>query len=99
MSRSRPGTPLRCDGWCCPRSVASHHLDVGLDRAGGLDRLQNADQVARADAEPIEAVDELLQRDAVFYQREFLAVLGNPDTGVRRHHGSSARQRTGLADL
>ena len=31
------------------------------------------DQVARADAEPIEAVDELLQRNPVFHDREFLA--------------------------
>ncbi len=51
---------------------SSHHLDVGLDRAGGLDRLQDADQVARADAKPVEAVDELLQRDAVFTTANFL---------------------------
>ena len=44
----------------------SHHLDVGLDRAGGLDRLQDADQVARADAEPVEAVDQLLQAELGF---------------------------------
>src|SRR6266436_6491125 len=79
--------------------MASHHLDVGLDRAGGLDRLQDADQIAGADAEPVEAVDELLQRYAVFHQRELLAVFGHPDPRVRRHRGSSARQRIGLADL
>ena len=45
--------------------LPSHHLDVGLDGAGGLDRLQDGDQIARADAERIEAVDQLLQRDAV----------------------------------
>src|SRR5256885_15408617 len=78
--------------------IISHHLDVGLDRAGGLDRLQDADQVARADAKPVEAVDQLLQRDAVLDEGEFLAVLGDPDAGARRHDRSSARQRIGLAD-
>src|SRR6267154_1076092 len=61
------------------RNTASKSCDdaFGLDRAGGLDRLQNADQVAGPDAEPVEAVDELLQRYAVFHQREFLAVFGD----------------------
>src|SRR5258708_29998746 len=80
-------------------SPASHHHDVGLDRAGGLDRLQDADQVAWPDAEAIEAVDELLQRDAVFHDREFLAVFGDADAAAWRYHGSAARQRIGLADL
>src|SRR3954471_15073168 len=44
--------------------ASSHHLDFGLDRAGRLDRLQDRDQIARADAERVEAVDELLQRHA-----------------------------------
>src|ERR1700736_1415267 len=79
--------------------MASHHLDVGLDRARGLDRLQDPDQVAGTDAEPVEAVDQLLQRYAVFHQRLFLAVFGDADAGARRHHGSSARQRIGLAHL
>ena len=40
---------------------SSHHHDFGLQRAGRLDRLQDADQVAGSDAERIEAGDQLLQ--------------------------------------
>ena len=46
--------------------------------------------VARADAEPVEPVDELLQGDAVFHDRELLAVLDDVDVGARRHHGPTA---------
>src|SRR5258707_7689866 len=95
---SLPWRARRCECWWRGWS-ASHHLDVGLDRAGGLDRLQDADQVAGADAEPVEAVDELLQRYAVLHQREFLAVFGHPDPRIRRHRGAAARQWIGLADL
>src|SRR5258708_32869055 len=95
---SLPWRARRCECWWRGWS-ASHHLDVGLDRAGGLDRLQDADQVARADAEAVEAVDELLQRDAVFHDRKFLAILGDRDARAWRHYRPSARQRVGLADL
>src|SRR6185437_14725520 len=51
------------------------------------------------DAEPVEAIDELLQRDAVFHDRELLAVFADADAGARGHDGPAARQRVGLADL
>ena len=34
---------------------------IGLQRAGGLDRLQNRDDARRLDAEPIEAGDQRAQ--------------------------------------
>src|SRR3546814_2803269 len=43
--------------------AASHHLQFGLHRAGGLDRLQDGDHVARADTEGVQAVDQFAQRD------------------------------------
>ena len=60
-----------------PGERPSHHLDLGLQGAGRLDRLQDRDQVARADAERVEAVDELAQRHA-------LADVGELVAGARR---------------
>src|SRR5262245_34097035 len=77
----------------------SHHLDVGLDGAGGLDRLQDRDHVERSDAERIEPVDELLQRYAFLDHRELLAVLLHSDTGARHDDGAAARERGRLAHL
>src|SRR5262245_50779344 len=77
----------------------SHHLDIGLDSAGGLDRLQDRDHVERADAERVESVDQLLQRHAFLDQRELLAVLLHADLGTRHHHGAAARERRRLAHL
>ena len=47
----------------------------------------------------VEAVDKLLERNAVLHQCEFLAVFGDADAGARCHHGSSTGERIGLADL
>ena len=44
--------------------MPSHHVDFCLQGTGRLDRLEDADHVARTDAEGVEAVDELLQADA-----------------------------------
>jgi len=38
---------------CSSGSVRLHGLDVGLDRAGGLDRLEDGNQVARPDPERV----------------------------------------------
>ena len=43
----------------CGRSSA--HLQIGLQRAGRLDRLQDADQVARPDAERVQARHQVAQ--------------------------------------
>ena len=72
------------------RRPPSHHLDIGLDGAGGLDRLQDGDEIARTDAERIEPVDQLLQRHAFLDHGEPLAVLGDADARARRHHGLAA---------
>ena len=40
---------------------SSDHLDFGLQRARRLDRLQDGDDVARADAQRVQPVDQLLQ--------------------------------------
>src|SRR5262249_37020034 len=76
-----------------------HHLDLGLDRARRLDRLQDRDHVERPDAERIEAVDQLLQRHALLHHRELPGVLLDADTGARNDDGAAARERRRLADL
>src|SRR5712691_7402029 len=81
------------------KAAISHHLDVCLDRTGGLDRLQNGDHVERPDAERIEPVDELLQRHAFPDHGELLAVLLHADARARSNNGAAARERRRLADL
>src|SRR6516162_7994112 len=66
----------------------SHHLDVGLDGAVGLHRLQDGDHVEHADAERVEGIDQLLQRHALVDDGELLAVLLHADLGARNHHGA-----------
>src|SRR5262245_58024964 len=59
--------------------------------------LQDRDQVARPDAECVQSVDELLQRDALLDDGELLAFLGHADARARRHPGFAARERLRLA--
>src|SRR3982074_1585862 len=47
--------------WSAGIVPISHPLDVGLDGAVRLHRLQDGDHVERADAERVEPVDQLLQ--------------------------------------
>src|SRR5712691_10769743 len=98
---SAAGSPMRAAGSpaMAESGVISHHLDVGLDRAGGLDRLEDRDHVARPDAERIEAVDQLLQRHAFAHQGELAALLLDADAGARHHPGLAARERRRLAHL
>src|SRR5262245_12063749 len=70
VSEARPVWPASGD-----TLAILHHLDVGLDGAGGLDRLQDRDHVERANAECVEPVDQLLQRHAFLDHCELLAVL------------------------
>ena len=51
---------------------ASAHLQIRLQRAGGLDRLQDADQVARPDAERVQAGHQVAQRDAAGQDAQLL---------------------------
>ena len=53
---SNPGRPPL--GWTC----SSSHLQIGLQRARGLDGLQNADQIARPDAQRVQARHQIAQR-------------------------------------
>src|SRR5215471_19102074 len=76
---------------CAGMVDISHHLDVGLDGAIGLHRLQDGDHVEHADAERVERVDQLLQRHAFVHDGELLAVLLHADLGARNHHGAAAR--------
>ena len=48
----------------CRVRRSSDDLDIGLKRARGLDRLQDRDDVARTDAQRVQAVDQVLQADA-----------------------------------
>src|SRR5262245_11013429 len=52
----------------------SHHLDIGLDSAGGLDRLQDRDHVEREDAEGDGLVVILLVRHAFLVASGSIAV-------------------------
>src|SRR4051812_4136742 len=56
MFRGDAGGVLRREVTCM-----LHHLDIGLQCARGLDGLQNGDDVARADAQGIQARDQILQ--------------------------------------
>src|ERR1700687_4154789 len=41
---------------------ASDHLQVGVERSGGFDRLQNRDHVARGRAHVLQAADQVVDR-------------------------------------
>ena len=79
------------------RIDARHHitLDVGLDRAGGFDGLQDHDEVARPDAERVESVDDLLQRYAFLQHGELAAFLLDADASARgrRRYGRATTVR------
>src|ERR1700731_3882753 len=78
---------------------SSHHLDVGLDGAGRFDGLQDRDQVARPEPERIQAVNQLLQRDALADHRELLAVLLDADPRARHDLRPALGERCRLAYL
>src|SRR5262245_32701724 len=80
-------SPRYQPGW---RPHPSHHLDISLDGAHSLDRLQDGNHVARADAERIEPVHHLLQRHAFVDERELLAVLLHAHPGARHDPGLAA---------
>src|SRR5262249_2534876 len=77
----------------------SHHLDVGLDRAGGLDRLQDRDHVERPDAQRVEPVDQLLQRYALPHHGELPAIFLHAHARARGDDGAAAGERRRLAHL
>ena len=83
----------------CPRPEAGRLLDdeLGVQRAGRLDRLQDVDHVAGRDAERVEAGDHLGQRDRVLDDAR--ARCPGPPRSRRRCAGSprSRRRRRGWA--
>ena len=58
--------------------LPSHHLDVGLNGTSGLDCLQDGDQIARPNAHGIEAIDNLLQGNALLTRNIFLPSSWTP---------------------
>src|ERR1051326_8340016 len=72
--------------------VMSHHLDVRLDGAGGFDRLEDRDHVARPDAQRIEPVDQLLERHALAHHGELAPFFLHADARARHDPSSAARE-------
>src|ERR1700733_8977261 len=66
----------------------SPHLQVRLQRAGGLDRLQDTDHVPRSDAQRVQAGDQITQGDARGQDSQLLVVLVvDIDPGSRNSRG------------
>ena len=91
-SPSAPAAGVLAAGMDRRRSSAHHQ--VGLQRAGGLDRLQDADQVARADAERVQAGHQVAQRHAALQDAELAVVLVvDLDLGARHDDGGAVGER------
>jgi hypothetical protein len=76
-----------------------HGLDVGLDRAGRLDRLEDGNQIARPDPKRVQSINNLLEGNPFGDERQLLAVLLHADAGARHQAGLPASERSRLADL
>src|SRR6185312_14599937 len=74
-SAARPWSSPESSSRTGRRSSWSQHLDVGLQGAGGLDGLQDRDDVARGHAEGVEAVDQFLQRGGSADHDQLFALL------------------------
>src|SRR5690606_8795341 len=73
------------------RERPSDHLDFSLEGAGGLDGLQDADHVARADAQRIQAVDQGGERGRAADDPHLAAgLLGDADVRLGHDHGLTA---------
>src|SRR5690349_9844655 len=83
----RPGA-----GIARPVAITSPRCQPGL-------RLQDRDQVARPNAHRVEPVNNLLQRYAFAYDKYFLSILLDSDTGPRHHARSSTREGQRLTDF
>ena len=74
------------------------HDEVGLERAGGFDRLQDGDHAARLDAETVEAGDQRAQAGAAD-DGDLAAGFVDGDLRLRRDDGLAVAERGGLRDL
>src|SRR6185295_10768164 len=88
--RSHPGTARRCP---------SDHLELGHQRAGGLHRLQDREQVLRRRAERVERLDHVGELGARRHLHQGARLLGDRDVGLLGDRGlAGARERPRLAD-
>ncbi len=73
-----------------------HQLDFCLQRAGGLDGLQDGDHVTRADTQGVQAFNQILQADALRDHGHFITLAGVNLNVAAWNHGGGALLREGL---